>query len=177
MKKLLIVAIAVFSSCLVFCTKTNTTQVTTVTSEYTDSITLDLFSFCVLNARLNKHYVDSVKVTSKGLPFLKPIDTASYRVFSSDNEIVPAFVPKYEPTKFEAFVYDSLPMYQSDSTDTNLLATQYTGSSNYYWRLDTANAVDPTRAITRVSITYQYGYGFTINYTDFGIGKVKIYYK
>ena len=88
-------------------------------------------------------------------------------------------MPNYKPHKFEAWVYDSIPLMRSDEADTNLLVKVYSMSMPYFLRLDTS-LINPERCITPVEITYNYGYGcFIIDYLTrtWGIGKIKIYYK
>jgi hypothetical protein len=165
------VLIAVFLSSLAFCTKDNPTEIS-AKSAYTDSITIDLLSYLIYSSRINTGYFDSVIITAKGQPFVRPLDS----IFKTCDKDV-AIVPKYTPTTFEAWVYDSMPFMQTwDTTDTNLLVNAYTMSSNYYYRLDTV-PINPERGIKPIAIYYTYGYGFVLNYISWGIGKIKIYYK
>ena len=74
MKKTCIIIAALFSS-LVFCTKNDVTQVSQV-SGYTDSITIDLFSYSYYCFKHNTSYYDSAAVTAKGQLYLKPLDSS-----------------------------------------------------------------------------------------------------
>jgi len=175
------ILIAVFFSSLAFCTKQNTTEIS-AKSDYTDSITIDLFSYKIYSSKINTFYCDSLKITEKGQPFLRPLDSSIFKIFSDSNSytILPAIVPKYMPTKFEAWVNDSMPLLQVDSTDTNVLTILYTlSSTSASYRIDTSSA-NSDRCIRPIGLSYIYGYGFILDITAqelWGIGKIKIYYK
>ncbi|MGA2506829.1 MAG: hypothetical protein ABSF80_05060 [Chitinispirillaceae bacterium] len=165
------ILIAVFFSSLAFCTKNNTTEISEK-SNYSDSITIDMISYLIYSSKIDSSYFDSIINTAKGQPFLRPLDSI-FKPMGMNT----AIVPKYTPTAFEAWAYDSLPLMQVyDTTDTDLLFKVYTFSSNYYYRLDTT-AINPGRGINPIPISYAYGYGFILGYMNWGIGKIKIYYK
>jgi hypothetical protein len=171
-KSYILIVIAVFFSAFTFCTKQNTTEIS-AKSTYTDSITIDLFSYLIYGTKVDTSYFDSAIFTAKGLPFLKPLDSI-FKTCGKDA----AIVPKYTPTAFEAWIYDSLPLTQVyDSTDTNLLVRVYTFSSNYYYCIDTSS-INSYRCIQPITGSYySYGYGFVLGWIPWGIGKIKIYYK
>lgn len=182
MKKSCILIAVLFSS-FVFCTKDSSTQVST-NSGYTDSIIVDLFSYKYFAEQNYPAYYTSITIMPLGQPFLKTLDPMLVKPLGDSQHIV--IMPKYNPIKFEAWLYDSIPLLPTDSTDPNLLVKEYTFSSNYFWRKDTssnsadliANLPNNCQMVMPVNLTYYNGYGFEI--TDmiyWGIGKIKIYYK
>ena len=174
MKKTCIIIAALFSS-LVFCTKNDVTQVSQV-SGYTDSITIDLFSYSYYCFKHNTSYYDSAAVTAKGQLYLKPLDSSVKTYNSTYYAVVP---PKYEPREFEAWLYDSIPLTNTVAGDTNLLLTGYSFSSFSYLCLDTSTT-NSAKDIQSLAITYNYGYGFVLGISGtvpLGVGKIKIYYK
>jgi hypothetical protein len=176
MKKNFILAAVLFLS-LVFCTKDNQNP-TDVPAKgyYTDSIVIDLFPYLIYSSLIDTTYFDSINITARGQPFVTPLDSI-YKRFGK----YPAIVPKYKPSRFEAWVYDSIPFAQtSDTLDPNLVARVYTYSSNYFYSIDTTS-VNIFKGIQPIQgISYNDGYGFVLsgfmgNY--WGIGKIKIYYR
>ncbi len=181
MKKIYILVAVVFS-CFVFCTKSNPTQ-TTVTSVYKDSIILDLFSYNVYVFDNNTTYNVSATLSPKGKGYLKSLDSLVHSYYDSANgySLVGVVAPKYEPTEFEAWVYDSMALTTSDSSDPNLLITVLSHSENNYYALDTS-AINSDKSIQPLPIRYDYGYGFVLGGivpggVPNGIGKIKIYYR
>jgi hypothetical protein len=175
-KSYILIVIAVFFSSLAFCTKQNTTEVS-AKSDYSDSIIIDLFSYKIYSAKADTYFVHSIGITAKGQPFLKPLDSSIFTSVSMNYNTYSVIVPKYIPSKFEAWVYDSMTLLQVDSSDTNVLATLYEISSvTQSWRLDTSST-NSERCIQPLYINYSYGYGFILNQVPWGIGKIKIYYK
>jgi hypothetical protein len=182
MKKLYIL-IAVAFSFLAFCTKDNPTEIS-AKGIYSDSIVIDLFSYRIYSTEVNTYYCDSLKITAKGQPFLKQLDSSIFKIFpdSSNYFIYAAIVPKYIPSKYEAWVYDSMAMQlqQVDSTDPNVVAILHTlSSTSAYVYLDTSS-INSARCIRPIGISYIYGYGFILGIDNrelWGIGKIKIYYK
>ena len=180
MKKFYILSV-VFFSALVFCTKENPTEVTT-TSDYSDSIVVDLYSYFMWCLQNNPNYFGSIVVTNKGQSLLKASLDPNLKKYNSGPFIYPIFPPKYPPSKFEAFAYDSLPLIETDSLDPELLVKSYSNSRYYMFRLDSAQASDsvqnPEKGINRIAVSYLYGFGFYLpDYTKWGLGKLKIYYK
>jgi hypothetical protein len=169
MKKI-VFFIVIFLSSLVFCTKDNSLGVST-DGGYRDSIIVDLFSYDVYAAEIDKPYIDSIIITDKGKAFLKPRDP---NFKSKGKELV--IVPKYKPSKFEAWLYDSVPLISFDLLDSTVLAKAYTMSSNYFYRIDTSQTSDD-RCIKQIDLTYDYGDGFVLGFISWGIGVIKIYYK
>jgi hypothetical protein len=182
MKKFSIV-IAVVLSAFAFCTKDSPTQVST-NGGYTDSIIVDLFTYNYFADKYFPAYFPSTIITPLGQPFFKPLDSMLLKPLGDLQQTV--ILTKYSPIKFEAWVYDSIPLVDADSTDPKLVIKQYSSSSNYFYRLDTSstsadrivNNANESRRVIPVNLTYYYGFGFII--TDkiyWGIGKIKIYYK
>jgi hypothetical protein len=179
MKKFCIVS-ALFFSCLVFCTKENPTEIST-TSDYSDSIVVDLYSYFIWCLQNNSAYYGPVEITTKGQELLKaPLDP-NLKVYNSGSFTYPLFTPKYIPSKFEAYAYDSIPLIETDSLNPELLVKSYSFSRYYLFCLDTANVSDsvknPDKAIKPIDVSYLYGFGFYVDYTKWGLGKIVIYYK
>jgi|WetSurMetagenome_2_1015567.scaffolds.fasta_scaffold29317_2 hypothetical protein len=179
MKKFHILS-AVFFSFLVFCTKENPTEVST-TSDYSDSITVDMYSYFIWCLQNNSGYYGPVVITPKGQDLLKtPLDP-NLKKYNSGSFTYPIFTPKYPPSQFEAYAYDSLPLIDTDSLDPELLVKSYSFSRYYMFRLDSAKVSDsvqnPDKGIKRIEVSYLYGFGFYMDYTKWGLGKIKIYYK
>jgi hypothetical protein len=179
MKKFYILSVVFFSS-LVFCTKENPTEVTT-TSDYSDSIVVDMYSYFIWCLKNNYNYYGPVVITPKGQSLLKaPLDS-NLKKYNTGSFTYPIFTAKYPPSKFEAYAYDSLPLIETDSLDPELLVKSYSFSRYYMYRLDSAKAADsvqnPEKGIKRIDVFYLYGFGFYVDYTKYGLGKLKIYYK
>jgi hypothetical protein len=172
------VLIAVLFSSIVFCTKESPTDVSSK-GEYTDSIVLDMLAYTVFNTRHNTNYFDSIVFTANGQPFIKEIDTTVVKSIFTQGSFNTFIVPKYKPTRFEAWAYDSLPMITFDETDSRVVVKSYNKSSNQFYGLDTASANLDAKCITQIpTISYDYGYGFSLQrFESWGLGKVKIYYK
>ena len=175
MKKFYILAAVLFSS-LAFCTKENQNP-TEVPAKgyYSDSIVIDLFPYLIYSSLIDTTYFDSINITAKGQTFVTPLDSI-YKRFGKNT----AIVPKYKPSTFEAWVYDSIPfMMTYDTLDTNLMAKVYTYSSNYFYSIDTSS-INIYKGIQPIQGTaYNDGYGFVLGFINnyWGIGKIKIYYK
>lgn len=169
--------IAVFFSLLAFCTKESPTAV----SEYSDSIVIDLYSYTMWCLHNNNNYYGTIVMTQKGNDLWKaPLDP-NLEKYNSGPFTYPLIPSKYPPGKFEAFVYDSLPLIETDSTDPELLVKSYSNSRYYFFRLDSATASDsvqnPDKAIKPIAVSYLYGFGFYLpDYTKWGLGKIIIYY-
>lgn len=178
------VFVAVFFSFLVFCTTDNSTNPTgaVAKSEYTDSIVIDLYAYSVWCLQHNTAYFGPLKFTSKGQSLLKaPLDSGLMS-YNSGSTTSPIFAPKYPPSKFEAVVYDSMPLVDSDSLSPQLLVQSFSSSRYYNYCLDTTPVSDSTinleKCISRPNVIYLYGLGFNIDYfLKWGLGKIKIYYK
>jgi hypothetical protein len=180
MKKFYILS-AVFFSSLVFCTNENPTEVP-ATSDYSDSIVVDLYSYFIWCLQHNYNYYGPVEITNKGQELLKaPLDP-NLKKYNTGSFTYPIFAPKYPPSKFEAYAYDSLPLIETDSLDPELLVKSYSFSRYYMFRLDSANVSDsvqnPDKGIKRIDVSYLYGFGFYLpDYMKWGLGKIIIYYK
>ena len=166
---------AVFFSSLTFCTNENPTEVSAA-GGFRDSIVMDLFSYNVYNFNHFKQYYGSVTITEKGQSLLKPLDTVSTLKSFDTINFSTVIVPKYVPSRFEAWVYDSIPLIITEETDPEVLVKAYSFSMNYFFRLDSA-AVNIDKCIKPVEMTYKYGYGFVIREQIWGTGKLKIYYE
>ena len=173
MKKFCIVS-AVFFSSLVFCTKENPTEIS-ANGDYTDSIVMDLYSYNVYTFTHFKQYYGDVEITAKGQSLLKPLDPSCIKSYDS-NTLSAVIVPKYQPNKFEGFIYNSTPLMTVDSTDTTVLVKALSFSRHYFFSLDTAS-VNFEKCIKPLDLTYMYGYGFVIRDPIWGTGTLKIYYK
>lgn len=175
--KTICIAGAIVLSALVFCAQENPTDIST----HGDSITIDLYSYFIWCLQHNSGYYGPVVITPKGEELLKaPLDP-SLKTYSSGSFNYPLFVPKYTPRKFEAYAYDSIPLIETDSLNPELLVKSYSFSRHYMFCLDTAKAADsvqnPDKAIRRVDVSYLYGFGFYVDYTKWGLGKLVIYYE
>jgi hypothetical protein len=177
MKKFFI-AIVVFCSVFSFCTKESPTAV----SEYTDSMVIDLYSYFMWSLQHNYNYYGTLAISQKGKDLvLAPLDPNT-KAYNSGPFTYPILVPKYPPSKFEAFVYDSLPLILTDSTDPEILVKSYSNSMHYMFRLDSAKAADTVqnveKGIHQIDVVYLYGVGFYLPVDmKWGLGKIKIYYK
>ena len=174
MKYLCILSAVIFSS-LTFCANDSPTELSAI-DDYSDSIVIDLFSYNVYNFQHNTIYYDSVIVTAKGQSLLKPLDSVFKDYGNNFNAVI---VPKYKPSKFEAWIYDSIPLIRSEETDPDLLVKVYSMSMFYFLKVDTSS-MNPEKCIKPVEINYLYDQGcFMIDklINTWGIGKVKIYYK
>lgn len=172
MKKWCIALVAVLSV-VVFCTKDNPTAVS-ASSDFKDSIVVDLFSYNVYNITHYKQYYGSASLTAKGQALYKPIESSILKSYDTNN-LSTVLIPKYQPNRFEAWLDDSIPMITTDETDTNVLIKAYSFSMNYFLRPDSVG-MDLNRCIKPVPMTYVYGYGFVIPDAIWGLGKLKIYY-
>jgi hypothetical protein len=173
MKRLHIVPVA-FLTVFVFCTKENPVEVTTA-SDYSDSIVMDLFSYNVYTFTHWKQYYGTVEITPKGHALLKPLDSSILRSYDSST-LSAVIMPKYQPNRYEAWMYDSIPLIRTDPEDTNVLVKSYAFSMQYFFRLDTPS-VNYDKCIKPIDLTYMYGYGFVIRDPIWGTGKLKIFYK
>jgi hypothetical protein len=169
------ILIAVSCSYFAFCTNENPTEVS-ATSGFRDSIVMDLFSFNVYNFNHFKQYYGSVTITEKGQTLLQPLDTVSTLKSFDTLNFSTVIVPTYVPSRFEAWVYDSIPLVTTEESDPEVLVKAYSFSMNYFFRLDSA-AVNIDKCIKPVEMTYKYGYGFVIREQIWGTGKLKIYYE
>jgi hypothetical protein len=129
----------------------------------------------------NVNYYGTLDISERGKNLLKtPLDP-NMQVYNSGPMIYPVFKPKYQPSQFEAFVYDSLPFIECDSTSPEILVKSYSNSRTYIFCLDTSKRTDSVsnieKCISRPQISYIYGFGFWLDYTKWGMGKIKIYYK
>ena len=179
-KSLLVVALIV--SAFSFCTKDNSSNPTGVSSAsgYTDSIVVDLYSYSIWFFKHNI-YFGPITMTQQGKTLLKtPLDS-NMKSYNSGSTTYPVFTPKYTPSKFEAFVYDSIPLIESDSLNPGLLVSSYGFSRSYFYSLDATPLSDTVenveRGITRPDVFYIYGVGLYVDFAKFGLGTIKIYYK
>jgi hypothetical protein len=130
----------------------------------------------------NYNYYGTLSITTKGQNLLQaPLDP-NLKAYNSGPFTYPIFAPKYPPSKFEAYAYDSLPLILTDSTDPEILVKSYSNSMHYMFRLDSANVSDSVqnieKGIKQIGVFYIYGFGFYLpDYTKWGLGKLKIYYK
>jgi hypothetical protein len=178
--KLFFISVVVFCLIFSFCTKDSPTQVISK-SEYTDSIVVDLYAYSMWFFQKNVNYYGPLNISAKGQSLLKtPLDPNT-EAYNSGSMIYPIFVPKYPPSQFEAFVYDSIPLVETDSLNSELLVKSYSNSRTYMFCLDTTKGTDSIlnieKCISRPDISYIYGFGFWMDYTKWGLGKIKIYYK
>jgi hypothetical protein len=179
MKKFFI-AIVVFCSAFLFCTKESPTA--TAGSEYTDSMVIDLYSYFMWCLQHNNTYYGTLAISPKGQALVQAPLNPNTKEYNSGPFTYPILVPKYAPSKFEAFAYDSLPLILTDSTDPEILVKSYSNSMHYMFRLDSAKASDTVqnveKGIHQIDVIYLYGVGFYLpDYTKWGLGKIKIYYK
>ncbi len=174
MKKRHIVIAVLFSFCT-FCTKENPVDVSTI-GDYRDSIVLDLYSYNVYTFTHYKQYYGNVEITEKGQSLLRPIDS-SY-LHSYDTSMYSAvIVPKYEPNRFEAWLYDSIPLISvAEEDNPEILVKAYSFSMHYFFCPDTLSK-NFDKSIKPIELSYVYGYGFVIRDPIWGLGKLKIYYK
>lgn len=182
MKNSCIIA-AVFFSFFVFCTTDNSNPTGTVSkSEYTDSIVVDLYAYSMWCFQHNPSYFGPLTITTKGQNLLTaPLDP-NLKYYNSGSTTYPVFTPKYTPSKFEAFVYDSVPLIDSDSLNPQLLVKSFSNSRYYMYCLDTSTVSDSVgnieKCISRPDVYYYYGLGFYVDFfSKWGLGKIKIYYK
>jgi len=173
MKKLYILS-AVFFSSLVFCAKENPTEIS-ANGDFTDSIVMDLYSYNVYTFTHYKQYYGNVEITQKGQSLLKPLDSSFLKSYDTGS-LSAVIVPKYQPNRYEAWMYDSIPLIRTEPEDTNVLVKSYSFSMQYFFRLDTPT-VNFDKCIKSIDLTYMYGYGFVIRDPIWGTGKLKIYYK
>lgn len=178
--KPVIISVVIFCLTFSFCTSDNPTQVTSK-GDYTDSIVIDLYAYSMWTFQKNVNYYGPLNISAKGQSLLKtPLD-ANTKEYNSGSKIFPIFTPKYPPTKFEAFAYDSIPLVECDSLNPDILIKSNSNSRTYIFCLDTSKGTDSVsnieKGISKPEISYIYGFGFWMDYSNWGLGKIKIYYK
>jgi hypothetical protein len=174
------ILIVIFSLFFSFCTNDNPVQVAS-NGDYTDSIVVDLYSYSMWFLQKNINYYGALTISAKGQNLLKtPLDLNT-KVYNSGSMIYPIFSPKYPPSQFVVFAYDSIPLVECDSLNSEFLFKSYSNSRTYIFCLDTAKATDSIsnieKGISKPEISYIYGFGFWLDNIKWGLGKIKIYYK